>query len=283
MAVEIRYTTPYVSGLNWVLNGPISEQVPVQDQSGQNGTVIVKREPGLTIEVTPYLGTIPCQVESYEFKKSPEDGDLDVADVLTAAGVDVAAAWAEALDSMSNIFPILKDPEAGDEKYGKKVYLRLDAWRANLQWVGPKLVAAIVGVYDSAQYTKPIAYVQLAFADGDSLRQRETQKNEMLRQIAYAETILDGTVEGWADKTQEQKDQLTAQANQTIAAYNKQIALMDAQLVAPLADLLAMPTIQQSIGALLVGAFSTLKENHADWADVDVASVMSRFALPSVS
>lgn len=279
--MEIRYTLPYVSGLNWVLNDAINEQIPVQDQSGQNGTMIVKREPGLTVEITPYLGTIPCKTESYEFKKTG-DGPL-VGEVLSAAGVDVAAAWSGVLDTMANVFPILADPSVGDEKYGPGKYLRLDAWRANLQWTGAKAVAAILGVYDDLDYTKPVAYVQLVFADGDTLRQREVQKTDYQRQKAYAQTILDGTVEGWANKTQEEKDELTVQAQRTVTAYTQQLAMMDSQLVAPLADLLSKTEIQQSIGALLVGVFSTLKKTNENWADVDVASVMSRFALPSVN
>lgn len=279
--MEIRYTTPYVSGLNWILNDPINESVPVQDQSGQQGVTVVKRNPGLTVEVTPYLGTVPCKIKSYEFLKGSTTAP-SMESVLAAAGIDVAAAWAGALDSMANIFPILKDPVVGDELSGTPVYMRLDAWKANLPWVGSKTIAAILGVYEDTNYSSPTAYVQLVFADGASLRQRESQKQEMQKQIVYAQSVLDGTLENWANISAEEQTRMLEQAPRTISAYTDQLAVIDSQLVAPLSQLLGDVNVQQSIGALLVGTFTVLKNTSPEWVDVDVNQVMSKFALPSV-
>lgn len=280
--MEIRYATPYVSGLRWVLN-PLTANVPVQDAAGNQTMRPERLEPSLVVEVTPYIGTIQGKTKAYEFKAEPTDLP-SVDDVLSAAGVDVAAAWAAALDTMAETFPLLKDPNPGDEANGPAYYLRLDSWMANLQWEGAKSVTAVIGIYDDVEYSEAQAYVSLVFADGDTLRQRATQKANLQAEITAANQILaePPTYPGWSGLTAEQKADLTARAPQQRLYAQAEYDRMNAQLVAPLSTLLSDPAVLQSVGALVAATFATLKATTPEWADVDVATIMSKFTLPSV-
>lgn len=279
--MEVRYTTPYVSGLRWRLH-EIIEGTPVQDQSGNQAIRVDQKKPGLTIEVTPYLGTVKGKTKPYEFGDG-SNGLPTMADVLAGAG-DVAGTWAAALDQMADIFPLLKEPPAAAKKDGLPVYLRLDSWQANLQWDGAKAVTAILGIYSDKNYADVQAYVSLVFADGATLRQREQQRDAFTAQIEQADSILSDppTYPNWSALNHEQQQQLTKQAPLAKKSAQENLTRMSTQLVAPLSDLLSIVEVQQSVGALIAACFSGLVAADADWKDVDVATVMSKFALPDV-
>ncbi len=281
--MEVRYSVPYISGLSWVLNDPIKQNVQRQNDSGQPVTEVITTDPGLTDGITPYLGKVKGKTKIYEFKSGADSASME--DVLTQAGLDVAGAWAEALDKMANIFPILKDPADGDEKFGPAFYIRLDAWRANLSWEGNQVVVATLGLYDTADYKDVQAYVQLVFADGKALKNRDNQKAQLEEQKARYESILadEPTYPDWENLTEDQQTQLTTEATQNLPNIENNLAQINSQLVAPLADLFADADIQTSIGALAAGTFSVLKATDPVWADIDVASILSRFSLPDVS
>lgn len=283
--MEIRYTVPYVSALHWVLNDPINEAIPVKDQNGNQQSVVVKRDPGITFEVTPYLGNIPTKTISYEFKKFPEDTNNGMDDILQAAGVDVAQIWADSLDQMAEVFPILAEPEVDAKKFGPAYFLRLDSWKANLDLATNKSVVAIIGVYDSTDFSNVTAYISLLFADGNTLRQREQELAQLQEQVNLADSILANppTFPNWNQLTVEEKNQRIDQAPLAKKYATERINQINSQLVAPLSNLLGIPAVQQSIGALLVGLFATLKATDPEWAEVDVASIMSKFALPDIS
>lgn len=282
--MEIRYATPYVNSLAWVLNDPIRESVPVQNESGQPTNKIVINDPGITVEILPYLGNIPGQIKRYSFIEGADDG-TSVNDVLTQAGVDVKAEWAAALDSMSNIFPILSDPQAGADAYGPPFYMRLDAWKAHLPWDDNKYIVATLGLYNNDTFDDVQAYVQLVFADGNTLRQREEQKAMLQDRIDRANNILSEppTLEGWEDLPAEEQARLIEAANSDLPILTSELQRANAQLVAPLSDLLSKPEIQSSIFALLSGIFTVLKSTNSDYAQTDPASIMSKFVLPDVS
>lgn len=281
--MEVRYSVPYISGLSWVLNDPIKQNVQRQNDSGQPVTEVITTDPGLTVEITPYLGKVKGKTKVYEFKSGDDTASME--DVLTAAGLDVAAAWASSLDKMANIFPILKDPVDGDEKFGPAFYIRLDAWRANLSWEGNQVVVATLGLYDTADFKDVQAYVQLVFADGKALKNRDGQKSQLEEQKARYDSILldEPTYPDWDTLTEDQQTQLTTEATQNLPNIENNLAQINSQLVAPLADLFADEDIQTSIGALAVGTFSVLKVSDPVWADIDVMSIISRFSLPDVS
>jgi len=279
--MEIRYATPYVSGLRWRLH-EIAEGTPVQDQSGNQAIRVDQKQPGLTIEITPYLGTVKGKTKPYEFGDGT-NGLPSMASVLKAAG-DVATVWAGALNQMADLFPLLKEPAAGAKKHGPPLYLRLDSWQANLQWEGAKAVTAILGLYSDPQFKSVDAYVSLVFADGTTLRQRERQREEFRSQIAQADSILaePPSYANWDNLTAEQQQQLVKQAPLAKRSAEENLARMDTQLVAPLAQLLSLAEVQQSIGALIATCFSGLVASEPSWKDVDVATVMSKFVLPDV-
>lgn len=282
--MEIRYSTPYVSGLSWILNDPIKENVPIQNESGQRQYRQVVNEPGITFEVTPYLGSVQGQTRNYQFLKGASGGK-SMEDVLTAAGIDVATAWANALDQMANIFPILQDPVLGDEQYGPPYYMRLDAWRAVLPWEGNKAVVATLGLYDTATFDNVQAYIQLVFADGSTIRNRNNMITQLEDKIVWANSILSDppTYEGWDNLPEEEKTRLTNDAEQQLNYSNMELSRLNSQLLAPLGSLLSIAEVQQSIGALLRGCFATLQATEATWADTDPDAIMSKFALPDVS
>lgn len=281
--MEIRYSTPYISGLSWVLNDPIKENVQKQNDSGQPVTEVITTDPGLTVEITPYLGKIKGKKKVYEFKSGAETASME--DLLALTGVDVAKKWADALDGMANIFPILKDPSEGDEKYGPPFYIRLDAWRANLDWEARKVIVATLGIYDDSEYSSVQAYQQLVFADGQALKQRDVNKKQIEDMIARYQSIVaeEPTYEGWDALPEEEKTRLTNEASQNLPSLENNLLQINSQLVAPLADLFAIEDVQISIGALAAGTFGILKQTDSLWADIDVNSILSKFALPDVS
>ncbi|GIW89609.1 MAG: hypothetical protein KatS3mg109_0041 [Pirellulaceae bacterium] len=280
MPQEIRYATPYLSGLRWRLN-PIKEGTPVQDAQGNQLMRIDKRDRGLTVEIIPYVAGVVAQTRVYEFN---EQSQPTVDEVLSSTGVDVAAAWQAALDSMANEFPILQDPPPEQSAAGLPYYLRLDSWNAVLPYEGAKSVTAIIGLYEDPAFKRVGAYVPIVFADSATVEQRQSTRQSLERQRDEAEAILaDPTAyPGWADLSEDDQQRVLEQARMTRDQAVRQIATMDAQLVGSLAPLFADPTVQQSIGALVQAVFMSLKESRPEWSQIDVAALMSRFALPEV-
>lgn len=284
--MEIRFARPYVSGLNWRLH-EIAEGTPVQDPSGNVNVAVDRKQPGLLIQVTPYIGAIAAGTEQYEFKGMPAVGDhlpsMDA--VLSSAGGRIAQTWADALDGMANLFPVLADPPAGAESGGLTRYLRLDAWRANTQSIGPKAVEAVLGVYRDADYKQVVNYIQLVFADGDTMRGRQSQREGFQQQIAQANSILADppSYPNWSSLPTEEQQRLIQQAPLAKKHAEEQIARLDSQLVAPLSTLFGLPAIAASVVQLVTACYAALVANHPDWANVDVATVMQEFAFPDVS
>ena len=278
--MEVRYATPYLSGLRWRLN-PIKEGTPVQDAQGNQLMRIDKRDRGMTVEITPYVAGVAAQTRTYEFT---ETSTPSLADVLAGTGVDVAAAWQSALDAMANEFPLLQDPPPEQATVGLPYYLRLESWNAVIPQQGAKSVTAIIGLYEDEAFQRVGAYVPIVFADSATIGQRHNARASLQQQLEQAESILvdPPTYPDWDNLPGEQREQLREQAQATREQAARQIAAMDAQLVGPLGPLFADTNVQQSVGALAQAIFTVLKETQSEWSQIDVAALMSRFALPEV-
>lgn len=282
MPTEIRYTRPYLSEILWVLN-PIQQQVMDQNSAGQQVPRLERLDPGLKATITPYLGSIALKASDHTFPAVGESGPL-MGDVMTAAGSDVEAAWAAALDTMSDAFEVLKDQPAEEQAIGLKTYMRLDAWLASFPFAGGKRVVAVLGVYNSDSFEEVLTYIPLQFNDGSALRQREQRRQSLVDQIAMADSILADppTMAGWAERSAEDQAAMTAQAPEQKAQAQAQLDQMNTEYVAPLRDLIAIESVVQSLGLLATGIFATLKSSEDAWADVDVAALMNHFTIPSV-
>lgn len=283
--MEIRYTRPYLSQLRWILN-PIVSQVMAEGPNGSQMPRLQTHEPGLTVEITPYLGSTNLQPQEYSFPSVLAEGQTGpvMNDVLTASQVDVQAVWADALNSMTNHFPVLQDQDPSEAAVGLPFHLRLDVWHAVLPWTGAKRVTALLGVYETETFENVRAYLPLVFNDGDAMRQRSAAVVQLMDQLAQSDSILSDppTYEGWDDLEEEQKTRLTNQATVTSVQAQQQLDRINAEFIAPLGDLFAMDPISSSLGALVAGIFATLKASQPMWADIDVAALMGHFALPKV-
>lgn len=293
MSEEVRYAIPYMSGLRLTLHEFVTA-IPVVDTRGKEALARQVSKPGLAVDLTTYIGNAQGSTETIEFPGAstlpeghvPDPADMPTMEELfTSVGVDVAAAWQTALDSMANVFPLLQDPAEGAEAYGPKRYLRLDSWIATIPANDRKSVTAVIGVYKEPECTTAEAYISLTFADGDTLRDIDQRKATHQANIDYANSILADppTFPNWAEQTQERKDELTAQAHLALKSNSDALAELNAQLIGRLEDLLALESVSTSVGALAAGTFTALKEKRPAWSDIDVSSIMANFALPTVS
>ena len=280
MAHETKFATPYISAVKWYLH-PIKEGVPVRDAAGNQGLRVDQKQRGMIIEITPYVEGIAVARRAYEFAESTSP---TVGEVLASAGIDVAGKLEDALHRYSETFPILGDQQPDLRVVGLPYYLRLDAWNAVLPYDTAKSITAILGVYQDPEYTEPAAYVPVVFADSITLAQRAATIESLNQQIATADSILvdPPTYPGWGDLPAEEQQRLRETAEQQKRAATAELARMSAQPIGNLSDLFANADVQQAIGALAASIFSALKASQPEWAEIDVAALMSRFQLPPV-
>jgi hypothetical protein len=283
---EVRVAKPFVSRLNWVLNGPINERVNAVDAGGNPVYANVSNEPGIGVTITPYLKGSPLEPVEYKFPKELAEGQTGPteADVLGGAQEQISATWAVALDSMANTFDILKDPTAQELTEGIKCYLRLDAWRAEFTPTGENSqVSAIVGIYASDAYETPIGYHQLLFIDPAS-RQRRAQQLVVLNQnIAQSADMAAGNIPNSENMTAEEIEEHKLQAARQHQMFLDEKTRVEVALVGNLEELLAADGLLTSVGQLIQGVFTALKSSQDSWADANVASLMVAFQASFMS
>lgn len=268
---ETRIGVPFVALLDWVLN-PLNVAVPVENSSqGQQQQYREgNRQPGLTVGIQPYIGNLPMGQRNYPFK------DQTLADLMTAAGVDVQAQWQSALSDMADVFPVLADPTPEQMDDGLPYEMQLDAWRAQFTPNGSNGVTATLGFYAKGKpkvtedgKSTAQAYQELVFADAGVRETRANNIAAITSNIAQQQSIIDSE-----DATAEQK----AQATETKKAYQRELDRLNSQLVGSMEDLLGSVAVSTSIGALMTAVFSTLKATDSDWENVDVAGLMAAFS-----
>ena len=311
MVTNSRNVKPYFSSIKLVLF-PGYTSVAVQDQQGRQGTQLVDEKPQIKTTITGWMNNQVVRQDVFVFDAEPVDGP-SMTDVLEAAkeiGIDVAEAWSGAFDQVAEIFPATKDQEASASTIGPQVYLRADAFEAQLHPTQKKSVTMKVGVYSDVEYTNLQTYLNLTFEDGDTKREREAylaQLNNSKRDIEVSLSRLEllvaarlanqGTpvIPGFQyseyilSQTTDQLKDLVKQQQQDLVYRTKQVADQNQVLNGDLSLLLGndntplQQTISASVGALCTAILRTLKETHPDYANIDVAQIMSEFATPDVS
>lgn len=274
---EVRYATPMLGALAVVVN-PINQSIPVNGPGGQRRQQAVRVRPGAFIGLGMYLEGVQVGSRNYSFGDGSEEGERLWADVQEAAGVDIAAAFNEALDEMAEDFPVLVDPVEGDEAKGPAVYLQIDMWRASL--VGPnKSIEAHVGFYPTPECDADEVqhYEVLFFADKNGRKEYRQQLATLRERVRHEESVLDGSHEALADMTDEQKAEAVERAEANLAQLSPQFEELKNRKMGSMEDLLRSKDASIAAGALMQGVYSTLIANDPAWTEVDLATVMASF------
>ena len=310
MITNNRFVKPYFSSIKLVLFPGVT-QVAVQDSDGRQGIKLVDEAPQIKTTVTGWINNQVVRQDVFVFDEEPTDFPtmFDVLAKASELGVDVTESWNSAFDKVAELFPATKDQEEGSESNGPAVYLRPDAFEANLHPTQKKSITIKVGVYSDGTYTKLQTYINLMFEDGETKREREANLAQLARAKSEITVNLNATQALLAARTagtavpridgftfneyvlKQTVEELTATAKQQeteLGLRVKQIAELNQVLNGELSLLLGSTTalhqsVMDSVGALCTAILITLKETHPDYKEINVAKIMSEFALPDIS
>ena len=189
--VNIAYVVPRITSFRQILN-EIIEARPVKTPNG-DATQLSKAKPSLTVGVgyVDPSGEINGG-ESYLFDDQPTELK-SVSQLMTAAGVDVVAAWEAAFDAAKEQFDKTKDQPDTAKSTGVKWYMRVDVVEANLNPTGPMGLMLVIGCYKDAAYTKIASSFQIGFFDSKTMNQRADQIKQLESNLAQLDEMIAGT------------------------------------------------------------------------------------------
>jgi hypothetical protein len=263
--MEVRIATPFIKGIEWVVHGPIIESVPVQATNGQMSFQNIKRDEGLNLIITPYIGTAKLVDEVHALSKE----ELDV--ILAALPVNVEQSWSDALSEMADVFDVLKEPTEQELTLGSKYYIRLDSWRAYFSPEGSgSAVFAILGCYSDPAFQNIKGYIELQFGDNYLKTQKDNNIAAFQDHITKAEAVL---------QNEEATNEELINANNVKNYYAVELSRLQNQYFAQLGDLLALNSVKISVGALIGGIMSYLKISKPEtYGSLDVSAFLTNFS-----
>ena len=305
-----RFVKPYFSSLKLVLFPGVT-QVAVQDREGRQGTQLVDEAPQIKTTITGWINNQVVRQDVIIFQNEPVDTPSmsDVLEQAKSLGVDVTESWNNAFDQVAEIFPSTRDQPEGSESNGPAVFLRPDAFEANLHPTQKKSITIKVGVYSDAQYSTLQTYLNLHFEDGETKREREANlaqltkaKSDLEKSLVNLRALLAAllvgspvpTPEGFTynefilKQTGEELAAIIKQQETELGYRVKQVAELQQVLNGELSLLLGAKTplqqsVMASVGALCTAILLTLKGTHPDYGDIDVQKIMSEFTFPDIS
>lgn len=308
--METRYVTPYFSSIKLVLFPGVAS-VAVKDQQGRDGVSLVEERPQIKTHLTGWLNNQVVRSDEFVFEAGKTPSMESVLARAKQMGVDVVEILQEVFDAVAEQFPQTAEQAAGAESSGPAVYLRPDSFECNLDPGTRKSLQIKVGVYGEAEFQKVQTYIRLVFEDGETKRQRlaniadlQAAKTQVTDNLTALRALIALKQSGGSIPSgvyseyhvSMATDQLVALERQTageLAMRVKQIAELQQVLNGDLATLLGDPTaenatplqikVSQMVGALCPAILLQLKETNPDYANIDVAGIMAKFAIPDVS
>jgi len=280
--VNIAYVVPRITSFRQILN-EIIEARPVKTPNG-DATQLSKAKPSLTVGVgyVDPSGEINGG-ESYLFDDQPTELK-SVSQLMTAAGVDVVAAWEAAFDAAKEQFDKTKDQPDTAKTIGVKWYMRVDVVEANLNPTGAMGLVLAIGCYKDAAYTKIASSFQIGFFDSKTMNQRADQIKQLESNLVQLEELIAGTHVSQVNQTEEYLKDSKARAANDKVINQMQLVKLQTALSAPLSQVLSVPAVQTAFAAVAQAVFTELQAKLPEWKDINVAEVMSFFgpALTSV-
>lgn len=306
--MEIRYTKPFFSSIKLVLF-PGFSQVAVEDQQGRQGIQTVTDEPQISTSITGWINNQVVRQDSFQFDGVSTPTMTQILDQAKVIGTDVVLAWNNAFDQVAELFPQTAEQPIGSQVNGPAVFLRADAFEANLHPTQKKSIKIKVGVYADATYSKVQTYLELLFVDGDTRRERDKNTAELQAamkqielQVNVTGQLLAARIAGAAvpvitgfTYNEIALKQTVAELTTSLKGFEAELVMRQKQLAeitkvlsGGLATLLGSTTalhqsVMTSVGALCTAILVTLKTTHPDYAGIDVAKIMSEFAIPDIS
>lgn len=264
---EARIVTPFIRGIEWILNDSLNPNVPKKTSGAQIYFENTQVGKGLSVIINPFLADLKLPDEIYKF----EGPDLDA--VIAAAGSNVAEAWELSLNSMTNLFDVLKDPTQQEIEAGAKYYIRLDAWRALFDpYNMGSTVVAVLGCYKNKVgdvYSGISGYIELQFMDNYLKNQRNSTLANLQSQIDFANATL---------ANEQSSDSEKSWATGIKPGLELEKARLNSQYVADLSDLISIQDVKNSVGALIIGVMSVLKATNTSYEDMNIQTFMTRFS-----
>lgn len=274
--VNVAYVVPRIVSFRQILN-EIIESRPVRTPNG-DATQLSKEKPKLTVDVA-YVdpsGEINGG-ESYLFADQPTELK-SVSELITAAGVDVVAAWESAFDAAKEKFDKTKDQPDTAKSTGIKWYMRVDVVEAKLNPTGAMGLVLVIGCYKDAGYTKIASTFQIGFFDSKTMNQRADQIKQLKDNLIQLDEMIAGTHVSQHGQTADQLKDSKARAANDHVINSMQLAKLEGALSAPLSQVLSLPAVQTAFSAVAQAVFTELQKKLPEWSDINVTQVMSFFA-----
>jgi len=306
--IETRYVKPYFSTIQLILNSNPDNGIPTE-------------APKIKTTITGWLNNQVVKTDEFSFLNEPVDTPsmTDVLELAKTLGIDVVESWNEAFNEIANEFDQTKDQAVGAQSNGPSITLRPDSFFAHLHPTDKKSIAIKVGIYSPLKeknsnnevvvvnpYHKYQNSINLVFEDGQSKRERDNmiaglvgQNTDATNRITLINSLItlkqnneplpENTSIEFIDKTIPQLQGLVALAESDIAFRQSRISVLQSVIAGDISKLLGSEntTLQTkvltSVAALCTAILITLKSYHPDYVNIDVAKIMSEFAVPDIS
>lgn len=273
--VNVAYVVPRITSFRQILH-EIIEARAVRTPNG-DATQLSKSKPSLSVGVA-YVdpsGEINGG-ESYLFDDQPTELK-SVSELITAAGVDVIAAWEAAFDAAKEQFAKTADQPDAAKAVGVKWYMRVDVVEANLNPTGAMGLVLVIGCYKDQAFAKIASSFQIGFFDSKTMNQRADQIKQLKDNLAQLEEMIAGTHVSQVGQTNDQLKDSKARAANDLLINEMQLTKLESALSAPMSQVLSLPAVQTAFGAVAQAVFTELQKKLPEWSDIDVAKVMQFF------
>lgn len=241
------YAKPYLSGIRVNLHDFVAKQQGYNQQRAPV-TAFGKQRPSLSVDLDLYLGQKNVGKQTYTFTEKDQPATASHSGIPAHTEVlpdAIVSIWeTEFKNVIDSNMPAYFDESKEAQAAGPAIFPRINRIEASLPYSKPaeRYIAAVIGVYEDAECTRQVVDADFVIV------------------FCQDEMIV-------AQSGQELSAEVIAQVRSLNDRYS-------------LADFLANPQIQQSIGAMAASVFSTLKSQVYQWADIDVPTIMKSFTIP---
>ncbi len=285
---EIRYTLPYFSTLDVVLN-EIKNSVQIKTSNGS--VTYTENEPKAKIstKLTGWIGNVETRSDNFSFV---DQDYLDLVAALELQGINIRTLMGNVFDKIAETFPTTKEQNQVYSQLGPAVYMRLEKVSAVFEPALPKHIKLIVGIYSDSEYTKISSYLELKFEEDSVINARNSEKARLLLDKVALERTITGQDLEWDELSDTQKEQRVEMAQNSLKYVEQRIKSIESEIVGKLSDLIGVgdpadtelqTTVKSFIGVLCSLVLTKVKEVSPDYNNINVAAIMQNFTIPEIN
>lgn len=284
---EIRYTIPYFSTLDVVLN-EIKNNVQIKSANGSVTYTQAEPKSKIATKLTGWIGNVETRSDNFSFV---DEDYTDILLALEAQQINIRTLMASVFDQIAETFPTTREQNEVYSQLGPAVYMRLEKVSALFEPSQPKHIKLVIGIYSDSEYTKLSSYLELKFEEDSTINARNNDKAQLVSEKSNLQKIINGEDLDWDTLNDSQKEQRVQMAENRLKYVEQRIKEIESEIVGKLSDLIGagdpdtvlQTTVKGFIGVLCASVLTKVKEINEDYNNINVAAIMQNFKIPEVN